>query len=66
MPPDIVLFGIQMPTLLPIFVMVLILQILINRILSTIGVYGFVWHPGLFRIAIFVCLFTLPCILIYS
>lgn len=65
MPLDIVLFGVQMPTLLPIFALVLVGQILINRILSDAGAYNYVWHPGLFRIALFVILFVLPCLIIY-
>lgn len=66
MPLDITLLGIQMPTLLPIFVGVAILQILVDRIMSDAGVYKLVWHPGLFRTAVFVVLFTLPCLLIYT
>jgi len=65
MPLDVVLFDIQMPTLLPIFAIALIFQILINRILSDIGAYDYIWHPGLFRIALFVITFTVPCFIIY-
>ena len=66
MPLDITLLGIQMPTLLPIFVATAVLQILVDRIMSDAGVYRHVWHPGLFRTAVFVILFTLPCLVIYS
>ena len=66
MPLEITLLGIQMPTLLPIFAAVAVLQILVDRILADAGVYKHVWHPGLFRTAVFVCLFTLPCLLIYT
>jgi len=66
MPLDITLLGIQMPTLLPIFVGVAILQILVDRIMSDVGIYKLVWHPGLFRTAVFVSIFTLPCLLIYT
>jgi hypothetical protein len=65
MPLDITLFGIQMPTLLPVFVITGILQILLDRLMSDAGVYQHVWHPGLFRTGIFVCLFTIPCLFIY-
>ncbi|MCX6076872.1 MAG: DUF1656 domain-containing protein [Campylobacterales bacterium] len=65
MPLDITLFGIQMPTLLLIFVMSAIVQILLDRVMSDAGIYNHVWHPGLFRTAVFVCLFTIPCLLIY-
>ncbi|MDO9305575.1 MAG: DUF1656 domain-containing protein [Sulfuricurvum sp.] len=62
---DITLFGIQMPTLLLIFVMSAVVQILLDRMMSDAGIYNHVWHPGLFRTAVFVCLFTIPCLLIY-
>ncbi|MGA9046969.1 DUF1656 domain-containing protein [Sulfuricurvum sp.] len=65
MPLDITLFGIQMPTLLPIFVTVAVVQIFVDRAMSDSGIYNHVWHPGLFRTAVFVCLFTIPCLLIY-
>jgi protein AaeX len=65
MPLDIVFFGIQMPTLLPFFFFVAILQIWLDRVLLHAGVYEHVWHPGLFRTAVFVSLFTLPCLIIY-
>lgn len=65
MPFDITLFGIQMPTLLPIFVMSAVVQIFFDRVMSDAGIYNHVWHPGLFRTAVFVCLFTIPCLLIY-
>jgi len=66
MPLDITLLGVQMPTLLPIFVAAAVVQILVDRILSDAGVYRRVWHPGLFRTAVFVVLFTVPCLLIYT
>lgn len=65
MPLDITLFGIQMPTLLLIFVMSAVVQILLDRVMSDAGIYNHVWHPGLFRTAVFICLFTIPCLLIY-
>lgn len=65
MPLDITLLGIQMPTLLPIFVASAFLQFLVDRIMSDFGVYHHVWHPGLFRTSVFVCIFTIPCLLIY-
>lgn len=65
MPLDITLYGIQMPTLLPIFVIVVILQISIDGIITDTGLYNHVWHSGLFKMALFVCLFALACLTIY-
>lgn len=66
MPLDITLLGIQMPTLLPIFVVAAVLQILVDRIMSDAGIYKYVWHPGLFRTAVFVSLFSIPSLIIYN
>lgn len=66
MPLDITLYGVQMPTLLPIFVAVAILQIAIDGIITDTGIYSHVWHPGLFKMALFVCLFALACLTIYN
>ncbi|MGD9970203.1 MAG: DUF1656 domain-containing protein [Sulfuricurvum sp.] len=65
MPLDITLLGIQMPTLLPIFIATSGFMILLDRIMSDFGIYNHVWHPGLFRTSVFVCLFTVPCLFIY-
>lgn len=62
----ITLFGNEIPTLVVIFVLVGIVQILLNRILADLGVYNYVWHPGLFRTALFVSLFTSTSLLIYK
>jgi protein AaeX len=62
----ITLFGNEIPTLVVIFVIVGIIQILLNRILADIGVYNYVWHPGLFRTTLFVILFTMASLLIYK
>lgn len=65
MPLDITLYGVQMPTLLPIFVVTALFQIVLDRLLADLGAYNYIWHAGLFRTALFVCLFTLPCLYIY-
>lgn len=65
MPLDVTLYGIQMPTLLPIFIIVAILQIAADGIIADTGLYSHVWHPGLFKMALFVCFFTLACLIIY-
>jgi len=62
---DIVLLGIQMPALIPIFVIVAILNILIDRIMSDMGLYKYVWHLGLFRTAFFITLFAICSLIVY-
>lgn len=60
------LFGVQIPALIIIFVFAGIIQIALNRVLLDLRVYEFVWHPGLFRTALFMCIFTSISLLIYK
>lgn len=62
----ITLFGNEIPMLVVIFIMAGVVQIILNRILSDIGVYNYVWHPGLFRTALFTVIFTLASLTIYK
>ncbi len=65
LPLDITFLGVQMPTLLPIFVSLAVFMIWVDTILSELGAYKYVWHAGLFRTALFVCLFSFACLTIY-
>ncbi|MDP5009452.1 MAG: DUF1656 domain-containing protein [Glaciimonas sp.] len=58
MPREIALFDALMPTLLLIFVGTILLQIGIDWLMSRLHLYRYVWHPGLFRIALFFCIFS--------
>lgn len=58
MPREIAFYGTQMPGLLPVFVGCLLLMMLLDLLLSRIGLYRQVWHPSLFRLALLVCLFS--------
>ncbi|ADG92926.1 protein of unknown function DUF1656 [Arcobacter nitrofigilis DSM 7299] len=58
--------GIQIPALIVIFLCAGLIQVLLNKVLADLGVYEFVWHPGLFRTALFVCVFTSFSLLIYK
>ncbi|MGB7404030.1 DUF1656 domain-containing protein [Arcobacter sp. KX21116] len=58
--------GIQIPALIVIFLFAGLIQVLLNKVLANLGVYEFVWHPGLFRTALFVCIFTSFSLLIYK
>lgn len=62
----ITLLGNEIPTLVVIFIVAGIVQIFVNRVLADLGVYNYVWHPGLFRTALFVCFFTIPSLLVYK
>ena len=59
MPVEIVLFGAVVPTLLPIFALTVILYLVADKLTSRWDLDRWVWHPALFRLALFVCLFSL-------
>ncbi len=66
MDPIVSLFGIQIPALIIIFIFSGIIQIALNKVCLELRVYEFVWHPGLFRTALFMCIFTSFSLLIYK
>ncbi|WP_394781040.1 DUF1656 domain-containing protein [Undibacterium sp.] len=57
MPREIALFDALVPTLLLVFVAAMLLQVVLDRVFAYLGVYRYVWHAGLFRVALFVCVF---------
>lgn len=57
MPVEIDLFGFFAPTLLLVFLASIVIFVVLDMCLAKIGVYQFAWHPGLFRVAVFVALF---------
>lgn len=57
MPRELAVFGILIPTLLPVFVLCMALQVGLDRILGKLGFYRHVWHPALVRLCLLVCLF---------
>ena len=57
MPREIALFDALVPALLLVFVGCVILQFGIDWLFSRLRLYRYVWHPSLFRIALFFCIF---------
>ena len=58
MPREIALLDALVPTLLLAFLASVVIHTLLDRILGRFGVYHHVWHPPLFRLGIFVCIFA--------
>ncbi len=57
MPREIALLDALVPTLLLAFLASIVLHMVLDRVLGRCGVYRHVWHPALFRLGIFVCIF---------
>ncbi|TCF96782.1 DUF1656 domain-containing protein [Paraburkholderia strydomiana] len=58
MPHEIAFVSLLIPTLLPVFLGCVPAYWLADRMLARIGLFRQVWHPALFRAALFVCLFS--------
>lgn len=54
MPAEFDVYGVYVPRLLVLMVLSLLLIIVIRRILAWFGAYSFVWHRGLFDLALYV------------
>ena len=57
MPHEISFHGVLLPGLLLVFLGCLLLMVLLDLVVGRLGLYRLVWHPSLFRFALFVCLF---------
>lgn len=57
MPHEIVVYGVLIPGLLPIFLAALVVMAVIDTAIARRGLYRKVWHPSLLRLALFACLF---------
>ncbi|KJK21792.1 hypothetical protein UB46_25115 [Burkholderiaceae bacterium 16] len=58
MPREIALSSLLVPSLLPAFLACMLLYLLVDHLFARIGLYRLVWHPALFRAALFVCMFS--------
>lgn len=65
MPRELAVFGILIPTLLPVFLASLLLQTVLDRLLGRAGLYRHAWHPSLLRLCLFVTVFGALTALLY-
>ena len=65
MPREISLLDALVPTLFLVFLVSIILQTLVDSIMGRCGVYRYVWHPPLFRLSVFVCIFGTCGLLVF-
>ncbi len=55
MSPEVSIFGVYVPSLLLCAPPAFLLAALLKQILALLGMYRFVWHKGLFDVAVFIC-----------
>ena len=65
MPREIALADAFVPGMLLVYLGCLLLLWLIDTIVGRYGLYRYVWHPSLFRVAMFFCLFGAVGLLLY-
>lgn len=58
MPRELAVFGVLVPGLLLVFLLSLVLLWLLDRLAGRHGWYRHVWHPALFRLALFASIFS--------
>jgi protein AaeX len=63
-PHEVAIYGVLVPGLLPVFLGCLVLMALLDALVGRYGLYRYVWHPPLFRLALFACLFGLAGLLL--
>lgn len=66
MPRELAVFGILIPTLLPLFLASLLLQGALDWVLGHAGLYRRLWHPALVRLCLLVCIFSALTLAFYS
>lgn len=66
MPREFALGDIYFPTLLLVFLFALVLNWGLSWLLGKLGINRLVWHPSLFHLAVFVCLFAGMALSIYQ
>ncbi|MBE1160830.1 DUF1656 domain-containing protein [Dyella acidiphila] len=62
---EIALGGVLVPGLLLWFVLSLVLLLMFDWTVGRFGLYRYIWHPALFRLAFFVCIFSGIALLFY-
>lgn len=57
MPREIAVFGVLLPTILPLFLASLLIQGALDWLLGLAGAYRHAWHPALVRLCLLACIF---------
>ncbi len=53
MTAELSLYGLYVPTLLPLSIFALVCTRVLGKLLMRVGFYRLVWHPALFEFALF-------------
>jgi hypothetical protein len=65
MPREMVIGGALFPGLLVWFLSCIVLLLVFDWIVGRFGLYRYVWHPALFRLALMICVFGSVALVLY-
>ena len=65
MPREIALLDALVPTLLIAFMISVLLSWALDWLFSHLGLYQHIWYRSLFRLAVFICMFSVLGLMIY-
>ena len=58
--------GVYIPSLMAVFVLCVGVTWLLDLGIARLGAYRFIWHPPLFRVSLFTCVFALASVTLYG
>ncbi len=58
MPPEMNLFSVELPTLIPLLLLLSVMFWILDSLLARLDVYTWIWHPSLFRLGLFISLYS--------
>ena len=63
---EFILFGVQFPTLLPLFFACIAVLLAFNAVAGRLGLYRQLWHPALARLCLFTAIFGGAVVWLYQ
>jgi hypothetical protein len=65
MPREIAFHGVYLPTVTVLFIVGLLVMWVVDRLFASIGLYRYTWHPSLFRLSLFACIYGVMALTVY-
>ncbi|MBA1244615.1 MULTISPECIES: DUF1656 domain-containing protein [Pseudomonas] len=65
MPREIAFHGVYMPVLTVLLLLAMGLAWVLDRVLASLDVYRWFWHPALLRLSLFFCIFGALALTVY-
>lgn len=66
LPRELAFQGVYFPTLTLLAAVAAVICWTLDRLFAAMGIYNFSWHPALFRVSLYVCLFGSLSLMVYN